>query len=45
VKTASVMLIRGEDATAARARLEAAGGRLGVAIGIPSSRHPGLRES
>lgn len=42
VKTATVMLVRGEGAGPARARLAAAGGRLGVAIGIASSQHPGL---
>ena len=43
VTTATVMLVRGEDAAHARARLKAVGGRLGPAIGISSSRHPGLR--
>jgi N-acetylmuramic acid 6-phosphate etherase len=43
VTTATVMLLRGEDAAAARARLGAVGGRLGPAIGIPSSQHPALR--
>jgi N-acetylmuramic acid 6-phosphate etherase len=43
VTTAAVMLVRGEDAASARARLATTGGRLGPAIGIPSSQHPGLR--
>jgi N-acetylmuramic acid 6-phosphate etherase len=42
VKTATVMLVRGDTAAGARARLDRAGGRLGVAIGIPSSTHPAL---
>ena len=42
VKTATVMLVRGEGAAAARARLLAADGRLGPAIDIPSSAHPAL---
>jgi N-acetylmuramic acid 6-phosphate etherase len=42
VKTAAVMLVQGDDAEHARARLDAAEGRLGKAIGIPSSQHPAL---
>ncbi len=42
VKTATVMLVRGIDAERARQLLAEAGGRLGVASGIPSSRHPVL---
>jgi len=44
VSTATVMLVRGEDAAQARARLAAVGGRLGEAIGIASSAHPALNE-
>lgn len=43
VKTAAVMLLRGEEPAAARARLESVGGRLALAIGVPSSQHPALR--
>lgn len=42
VKTAVVMLMQTLSAEAARARLAAVGGRLGEAIGVPSSRHPAL---
>jgi N-acetylmuramic acid 6-phosphate etherase len=42
VKTAVVMLRQGEDPAAARQRVTAAGGRLAVAIGVPSSQHPAL---
>lgn len=42
VKTASVMITRGVDADQARKLVDEAGGRLGVAIGLPSSRHPAL---
>ena len=42
VKTAVVMLVRGEEAEAARTRLAAASGRLAAAIGVPSSAHPAL---
>ncbi|SDT30325.1 N-acetylmuramic acid 6-phosphate etherase [Microlunatus soli] len=42
VKTAVVMLRRGDDVAAARDRLSAASGRLAVAIDLPSSRHPAL---
>jgi N-acetylmuramic acid 6-phosphate etherase len=44
VSTATVMVVREEDATQARARLTAARGRLGDAIGIASSAHPALGE-
>ncbi len=42
VKTAAVMLMQHESAGPARARLRSVGGRLGLAIGIASSKHPGL---
>lgn len=42
VKTATVMLMQHEDVEQARQRLVEAGGRLGVAIGVPSSQHPAL---
>ncbi|MBA8795673.1 N-acetylmuramic acid 6-phosphate etherase [Friedmanniella endophytica] len=42
IKVASVMLIQHETAAAARNRLARADGRLAVAIGRPSSEHPGL---
>ncbi|MBO0811104.1 MAG: N-acetylmuramic acid 6-phosphate etherase [Microlunatus sp.] len=42
VKTAVVMVRCGLDADQARKRIAAAGGRLGVAIDLPSSRHPAL---
>lgn len=42
VKTAVVMLRRGEPVDAARVRLAAVHGRLAEAIDLPSSRHPGL---
>lgn len=42
VKTAVVMLLRGDSVEQARARLASVGGRLGLAIGIPSSSHPAL---
>ncbi len=42
VKTAVVMVRRHETVIAARARLDAAGGRLADAIDLPSSRHPAL---
>lgn len=42
VKTAVVMLRRGDGVDAARSRLDAAAGRLAIAIDLPSSRHPGL---
>ena len=45
VKTATVMLVRGEDAAAARARLDLGGGRLAAAIGVPSSQHPALNRT
>lgn len=45
VKTAAVMLIRHETVGPARARLRSVGGRLGLAIGIASSQHPGLGHS
>jgi N-acetylmuramic acid 6-phosphate etherase len=45
VKTAIVMLMRGELPDQARARLTAVNGRLGPAIGVPSSQHPALTGS
>jgi N-acetylmuramic acid 6-phosphate etherase len=42
VKTATVMLVQGEGVASARARLNSVGGRLGPAIGVASSSHPGL---
>lgn len=42
IKTAVVMLVRGESAPKARDRLAAAKGLLAVAIGRRSSEHPGL---
>ncbi|GAB3924544.1 N-acetylmuramic acid 6-phosphate etherase [Microlunatus endophyticus] len=42
VKTAIVMVRSDIDAEQARQRLAAAGGRLALAIGLPSSQHPGL---
>ncbi len=45
VKTAAVMLMRHESAGPARARLMSVGGRLGPAIGVASSKHPGLARS
>ncbi|MET0695154.1 MAG: N-acetylmuramic acid 6-phosphate etherase [Propionibacteriaceae bacterium] len=42
VKTATVMLVQQLAAAPARARLASVGGRLGAAIGIPSSQHPQL---
>lgn len=42
VKTAVVMLRRGDDVTAARQRLAAVSGRLAAAIELPSSRHPAI---
>jgi len=42
VKTATVMLVRGEGPEQARARLADVNGRLGLAIAISSSQHPAL---
>lgn len=42
VKTAVVMVRTGASADLARQRLAEAGGRLAIAIDLPSSRHPGL---
>ena len=42
VKTAVVMVRTGADVDLARQRLAEAGGRLAIAIDLPSSRHPGL---
>lgn len=42
IKTAAVMVVRGESADQARDRLAAVDGLLGVAIGRRSSDHPGL---
>ncbi len=42
IKTAAVMVVRGESAADARDRLASAKGRLGVAIGRSSAEHSGL---